>query len=505
MLRSRYAARVVSLGLGLVIAGAPRLAVAQEKASDTLLTVQHYLDYETVSSPQISPDGSQIIYTRRWVDKLNDRWETALWVMSADGSRNRFLVKGGNAIWSPDGTRIAYIAEAEQPKGAQIFVRWMDAEGASTQVTRLTEGPSAIKWSPDGKYIGFASFVAKPPQWKIDMPAPPENAKWTKSPRLIERLHFRQDRRGFTEPGFTHLFVVPADGGTPRQITSGDWNVGFRFDGIGGNVGWDWTPDGKTIVVEGLDEADADLRYRDSHLYAVDVATTTRRRLTSAPGTWTNPVISKDGRRIAFTGYPQTKQTYKANDLYVMNIDGSGMKAISGNLDRDPQELKWAADNSGVYFTAENHGSNNIQFAGVNGGVRAVTTGVHMLSLGSVADNGVAAGVRSSFHAPSDIVRLDLKRPQQIAQLTRVNEDMLGKIKLGEVEEVWYTSSGNARVQGWIVKPPSFDRTKKYPLILEIHGGPHGMYNVAFNYMFQNFAANGYLLLYTNPRGSTGY
>ena len=505
MLRSRYAARVVVLGLGLVIAGAPQVAGAQEKASDTLLTVQHYLDLEAVSNPQISPDGSEIIYTRRWVDKLNDRFETALWIMNADGSRNRFLVKGGNAIWSPDGTRIAYIAEAEQPKGAQIFVRWMDDEGASTQVTRLTEAPSAIKWSPDGKHIGFSSFVAKPPQWKIDMPAPPENAKWTKAPRLIERLHFRQDRRGFTEPGFTHLFVVPAEGGTPRQITSGDWNVGFRFDGIGGNVGWDWSPDGKTIVVEGLEEPDADLRYRDSHLYAVDVATTTRRRLTSAPGTWTNPVISPDGRRIVFTGYPQTKQTYKANDLYVMNMDGSGMKMISGELDRDPQDIEWARDNSGVYFTAGNHGASNVHFASVNGGVRPVTSGVHMLSLGPIASTGVAAGVRSSFHAPSDIVRLDLRRPQQLAQLTRVNDDMLAKIKLGEVEEVWYRSSGNARVQGWIVKPPGFDRTKKYPLILEIHGGPHAMYNVAFNYMFQNFAANGFVVLYTNPRGSTGY
>ncbi|MGH7717339.1 MAG: TolB family protein, partial [Gemmatimonadaceae bacterium] len=445
MLRSRRAAWGVALGFALVAVAAPRGAVAQETASDTLLTVQHYLDYETVSNPQISPNGSQIIYTRRWVDKLNDRFETALWVMGADGSRNRFLVKGGGAIWSPDGTRIAYLAEAQEPKGTQIFVRFMDSEGASTQITRLTESPSDIRWSPDGKHIGFTSFVSRPAQWKIDMPSSPEGAKWTKAPRLVERLHYRQDRRGYTEPGYTHLFIVPADGGTPRQITSGDWSVGFRFDGMAGNVGWTWSPDGKTIVVEGLEEADADLRYRDANLYAIDVAAGARRKLTATEGTWTSPEISPDGRRVAFTGYPKTRQTYRTSDLYVMNIDGSGVRKLSGDLDRDPQELRWAHDGSGVYFTANDRGSNNILFAAVGGGVRPVTTGVQMLSLGSIARNGVAVGVRSSFHTPPDLVRLDLRRPQQVTQLTSVNDDLLGagsagrRIRLGEVEEVWYT------------------------------------------------------------------
>src|SRR5439155_1075967 len=137
--------RLWSIPLGfLALAAAVVPVSAQETASDTLLTVDHYLDWEQVADPQISPDGSQIVYTRRWVNKIDDKWESALWIMSADGSHHRFLVKGSDARWSPDGTRILYFADGE-PKGTQIFVRWMDAQGASSQVTRLTETPTGAR------------------------------------------------------------------------------------------------------------------------------------------------------------------------------------------------------------------------------------------------------------------------------------------------------------------------------------------------------------------------
>jgi dipeptidyl aminopeptidase/acylaminoacyl peptidase len=137
--------------------------------------------------------------------------------------------------------------------------------------------------------------------------------------------------------------------------------------------------------------------------------------------------------------------------------------------------------------------------------VREVTRGEHMLSIGSVARSGVAVGVRSGPHAPPDVVRVDLSRPDDIVQLTSINADLIAGVTLADLEEIWYPSSGGTKVQGWILKPPDFEATKRYPLIMEIHGGPHGMYNVGFNYMFQAFAAKGYLVLYTNPRGSTGY
>src|SRR5437764_1292661 len=168
----------------LLLAVAASSAAAQETASDTLLTVDHYLDWEQVADPRISPDGSQIIYTRRWVNKVEDKWESALWIMNADGSHNRFLVKGSDARWSPDGTRILYLADGE-PKGTQLFVRWMDAEGASSQVTRVTEKPADPRWAPDGKAIAFVMLAPDSTPWSISLPKPPEGAKWTPAPRVV--------------------------------------------------------------------------------------------------------------------------------------------------------------------------------------------------------------------------------------------------------------------------------------------------------------------------------
>ncbi|HYD53997.1 MAG TPA: S9 family peptidase [Gemmatimonadaceae bacterium] len=506
--RRRVPLRHATLALAIAVAAAsPHLLAAQERRADSLLTVEKYLDFEQVSAPRLSPDGTQIVYTRGWVNKQEDRWESAIWIMDADGTRNRFLTKGSSATWSPDGTRIAYLAEGE-PRGSQIFVRYMDAEGATSQVTRSADPPADLRWSPDGRWIGFTAVVAKEIPWRIDMPAAPRDARWTPAPRVVQSLHFRQDRRGFVEPGFRHLFVVPADGGTPRQVTKGDWNLGARFDALDGAVGWDWAPDGRTIVADGLTDSTWDTNYRSSNIYAVDVATGAMKRLNAQDGAWSSPVVSPDGRRIAYRGYTQVNDSYHASELYVMNLDGSDARKISGALDRDAGELHWARDNSAVYFVAQDRGTSNLYVATVSGGVRPLTSGEQVLGGFTLSRTGRAAGVRATPREPGDLVRIDLPRAggeATLAQLTRVNEDVLARVRLGEVDRIRYTSSGGTEVDGWLVKPPGFDPAKRYPLIMEIHGGPHAMYTVGFSWMYHNFAANGYLVLFTNPRGSTGY
>ena len=483
-----------------------RPARAQETASDTLLTVDHYLDWEQVADPQLSPDGSQVVYTRRWVNKIDDKWESALWIVGADGSHHRFLVKGSDARWSPDGTRILYLADGE-PKGTQVFVRWMDGEGASSQVTRLTETPTDAKWAPDGKAIAFLMLVPDSTPWSISLPKAPAGANWTPAPRVVGDLHYRQDRVGFMQQGFTHLFLVPADGGTARALTSGHWHVGARFDGLALGVGYDWTPDGRTIVFDGLRDSTWDRQYQVARIYTLDVASGAIRTLVSRPGFWAAPVVSPDGRTVAFTGSDSSDHTHRTSDLWTVGLDGSGLRDVSRTLDRDPDNLRWAPDGKGVYFTAPDRGSINVRYADLSGGIRDVTQGAQVVSLTSLARTLVGVGVRSDPDHGPDVVRIDLRRGQAAppARVTAVNDDVLTNKRLARVEEVWYTSSGGTRVQGWIVKPPAFDAGKKYPLILEIHGGPFAMYNVGFSYMFQNFAANGYVVLYTNPRGSTGY
>ena len=268
---------------------APNAAlVAQEKKSESLFTVEKFLDVEQVADPRISPDGTQIVYTRRYVNKLEDRFDAALWIVNADGTKNRFLTKGGSARWSPDGSRIAYTNTGD-PRGTQIFVRWMDAEGATSQITRVDQTVADIRWSPDGKMIGFSMLVPSEKTWHIDMPVAPDSAHWTKAPKYETNLHYRQDRIGFTKQGYLHLFAASADGGTPRAITKGEWNVGARFDGQTGSVGWDWSPDGKTVVVAAIDDPKADLVYRNSSILSFDVATGAKRdrkstRLNSSHG-----------------------------------------------------------------------------------------------------------------------------------------------------------------------------------------------------------------------------
>jgi dipeptidyl aminopeptidase/acylaminoacyl peptidase len=478
---------------------------AQETRSTTLLTTEHYLNWERVSDAQISPDGSRIVYTRQAVNQAEDKWDSSLWILNADGSQHRFLVKGSGARWSPDGKRLMYLAEGE-PKGPQLFVRWVDAEGPATPITHVVEAPRNPRWSPDGKSIAFSMFVADQEKWTISMPSEPKGAKWTPAPRVVGTIHYRQDQVGYLEDGFTHLFVVPAEGGTPRQVTTGKWSVGAGE--LRGGASIDWTPDSKSIVIDGNRAADADMQYESSQLLVVDVATGAIRDLVARAGAWGRPVVSPDGRTVAFTGHPPTGHSHTVSDLFVIPLttgSSADMRKISGDFDRDPINLRWAPDGSGLYFDADDHGTRNVQFASIVGGVKPVTTGKHMVTFDSVSKDLMAAGTSADVDHPQDIVRVNLKAPGQVVKLTDVNGDVLQGKQLAKIEEVNYTSSGNAKVQGWIVKPPAFDPSKKYPLILEIHGGPFGNYNVGFNYMFQNFAANGFVVLYTNPRGSTGY
>ena len=478
-----------------VLAFAPALAAQPSNR----LTLADYLEWEGVGNPQLSPDGSQIIYSRNWIDKLNDRRQSSIYIMNADGSKPRKLLDGGAPIWSPDGTRIAYTAQGEPNNTPQIFVRYMDAEGAVTQVTRVTASPGGLRWSPDGKQIAFTMQVpSTAPGWRAEGQATafrPRGATWTPAPRVVEKLDYRQDGQGFTADAVQHLFVVPADGGTPRQITSGEWSAAAA----------QWTPDGRSLVYgAGPRVPDFEYEWRESEVYAVDVNTGAVRQLTTRKGPDGSPSISPDGKLIAYTGYDWTTDTWTDSKLYLMNSDGSGSKLLL-DLDRSPQNLTWAKDGSGIYFSVSQEGSQNLHFVTLGGQARKVTDGKHMLNVSDIHANGTAVGTRSAPNDPPDVVTFNLRRPTEIRELTDVNGDVLHGKKLGEVEEIWYTSLDNFRIQGWIVKPPDFDPNKKYPLILEIHGGPHGMYNVGFNFTYQEHAANGYVVLYTNPRGSTGY
>ena len=482
------------VGLVCATAAVPRNAAAQDDGLQKL-TLDRYLDMESVSNPQISPDGAQIIYTRGWIDRVNDRRKSALWIMNVDGSRNRRLLEGGGVRWSPDGTRVLFTSG--DSSGSQIFVRWMDGEGAVSQITHLENGPSNARWSPDGNWIAFTSRVNDKAEFAgVQLPSRPEGAKWTGEPKVVERAGYRRDRRGFIDTGWTHLFVVPAEGGTPRQLTDGNWN----HNGVA------WSPDGTDIYFTSYraDDWDRPSNWQESEIYAVAVVTGEVRQLTHRRGPDGQPVPSPDGRLIAYRAGDEHQDTYRNQQIYVMNRDGSGSQMISGDYDRQSGGLQWAPDGSGLYFNVRREGYHGLHFVSLDGGVTQLTEGKQLLALSSFTDDGTAVGTIVSAHEPGDLYRFSLRNPNDATRLTEVNADALHGVTLGEVEEIWYESD-EFRVQGWIVKPPDFDPSRKYPLMLAIHGGPHGMYNGGFNFAFQEHAANDYVVLYTNPRGSTGY
>ncbi|MFQ5689847.1 MAG: S9 family peptidase [Gemmatimonadota bacterium] len=470
------------------------------------LTLDHYMEMEGVGDPRISPDGRRVVYSREWIDPMTDSRKSSLWIMNADGSRNRYLIDGSSARWSPTGDRIAFLAcgtpggdrsallECEEGSKRQIYVRYMDPEGSVTQITRLTESASNIAWSPDGESLAFNAFVPEDHGWKVKLPRKPKGARWTPDPGIVQRLDYRQDRRGFERDGHRHLFLVPSGGGTPRQLTRGPFNDGAPR----------WTPDGRELVFDGLRREDAEWIWRESEIYAVNVANGAVRQLTHRRGPDRSPIVSPDGERIAYVGFDSVRNSYIASQLYVMRLDGSNPQPLTVGLDRSPRGLHWSPRGDGVYFTVQDRGSTNLRFASLEGDVREVTKGVQALFVNDIGPDGTAVGTLSTPSLPEDVVAFDVRRPA-LRRLTRVNDDVLATIRLGQVEEIWYRSEGGYRIQGWIVKPPDFDPTRKYPVILHIHGGPHAMYGVNFSYSFQNYAADDFVVLYVNPRGSTGY
>jgi len=481
----------------LVVLWAGSALPAQQQRPQNRIMLEQYLDWEEVQAPQLSPDGTQILFTRRWVDKMNDRWENSVWQMNADGSHPRFLVQGANVQWSPDGKRIAYIAQG-QPSGSQIWVRWMDAEGAASQISHLTDSPADIEWAPDGKSIAFTMIVPAPQkEFRIAMPTPPKGAKWVEPPKIVTQLAFRSDRIGFTDEGFRHIFVIPADGGTPRQITNGEWNHSAPS----------FSADSKWVAFSSYRVPNADRAFigrgLETEIYVASTETGEIKRITNHPGSDVNPTFSPDGKYIAFmsadsidhSAWPDTK-------LLLMNADGSGRRVISGNLDRPMAGIRWAHDGSGVYVNVSSEGSENLYFAPVSGQIRAVTSGTHMLTVSDISRSGLAVGVRSTSVKPNDVVTFTVPKTGTVSafkQATTVNEDVLAGKALAQTEEVWYTSSDGLKIQGWIVKPADFDAQKKYPLILEIHGGPQAMYNVGFSFSRQDHAANGFVYRRTYP------
>jgi dipeptidyl aminopeptidase/acylaminoacyl peptidase len=465
---------------------------------------------EFASDPQVSPDGKRIVYVRNFMDMMKDRRRSNLWIIHADGSGHQPLTTGNHSNasprWSPDGSRIAFISDSSG--SPQLHCLWIDS-GRRTQLTRLSHAPLTPTWSPDGKQLAFVGFVPAPVKPFITLPRKPKGAEWAAPPKVIRQVHYRADGKGYLEEGNFHVFVVAAEGGTPRQLTSGPYDHGGpRWSPAGSS----WAPDGQSLLISANRRKDADFEPLNSEVYEVSLTDGKIRALTNRRGPDSSPVVSPDGKKIAYIGFDDRRQGHQVARLYVMDRDGSNSRVLTGNLDHPVDGPLWTEDSKGIYIRYEDTGDSKIGLVLLDGAVKTLTGGVGGTSLdrpyssGSFSERaGVVAFTQTTPSHPADVAVV-LPGAGKPRRLTELNAGLLGQRALATVEELWFKSSRDGRkVHGWVAKPPDFDPKKKYPLILEIHGGPFANYGPRFSVDVQLYAAAGYVVLYTNPRGSTGY
>jgi acylaminoacyl-peptidase len=489
-----------------LLAATPSPGQERSPASGRKLTISDVFNFVIPSDPQISPDGKRIVYVRNTADILTDRRYTSLWIIGADGGDHRPLTTGNHSDmeprWSPDGTRLAYLSDVDGK--TQIYVRWMDS-GQTARLTNLDEAPGGLAWSPDGRQIAFSARVAEKGLHVADLPAPPPGAKWSDPPAAYDTLVYRFNAAGYLKPGHRQIFVVSAEGGAPRQLTwdafpnGGDELVSNRAA---------WSADGGSLLVSINRHPESDHEFFDTEIYEISLADGTLRALTSRKGPDADPTVSPNGKLIAYAGYDEKHLGHQTRQLYLMNRDGTGSRSVSKALDRDVQNLAWGPD--GIYAQFDDQGDTRIGFYSVvNATYRRVaehvSTGLSALSSGSfsISRNGVLAFVTGG---PGSAGEVGVISPAGTRVLTALNKEILAQKAPGQVKEVLYESSKDHHlIQGWLVYPPDFDASKKYPLILEIHGGPYADYGPRFDLEKQAWASMGYLVFYSNPRGSTSY
>ncbi len=467
------------------------------------LELTDIFDMEYVSDPQISLDGSKIVYVRNYKDIMTDKNLSNLWIVNFDGSNNRPLTTGNqndaSPKWSHDGKKLAFRSNMADDK-MKLYMMWLDTR-ENVVLTNTPNSPSEISWSSDDQYLAFTMFVPTKAESIVKMPPKPEGAKWNEPPVYIDQMNYRGDGQGYLKSGNDQIFIISTDGGTPRQLTDSK----FDHDTPA------WSSDNRKLYFSANLHDTHELDPNNSEVYEIDSNSGAVKALTTRQGPDDGPVLSPDGKMIAYTGFDDRYQGYQLTRLYVMNTDGSNSQLLSAAFDRDIQDPKWDADGKGLYFQYDDRGETKIGYITLNEKVTTLAGNLGGLSLGrpynaasySVANNGHLAYTLGTADHPADLAVSDKKDSKRI---TNLNEDLFSFRKIGKVEEMtWKSSFDQREVQGWLVTPPDFDPAKKYPMILEIHGGPFASYGPVFSAEIQLYAAAGYVVLYTNPRGSTGY
>ena len=449
-----------------------------------------YWDIQNISNPKVSPDGEKVLFSKRYIDKINDSFITETWLMDSNGENKRLFTDGSNAKWSPDGKKVAFTKDDDNER-SQLFVKFLMGD-SETKITNSDKPIEDFAWSKNGTFIAYSAFNEYEDDWVIEIPGEKEGEtyNWTEDPTVVTTMHWRADGSGEQDAGEDHLYVVSSEGGAAAKIST--WGLDYQS-----SLAW---LDDETLVFQANDSLD-DLQspWKQSAIFTLGVNSKKLSKISPTEGVYNSPKPSSEGK-IAFLGHPSKDYSYVAFDVYVK--DGEVTKKLTSSLSATPRELFWLNDKE-LAFSIDDHGASKVMLLDIPSGKLSekISNFDEQFYLSSVHDNRLF-GTYANAKRPAELSVID---GRGMNKLSSFNEVALGQYELGNTIEINYKSPDGMDIQGWYITPPNFDKAKKYPLILVIHGGPHSMYRNQFNYLWHQFASDGYVVLYTNPRGSTGY
>ena len=464
-----------------------------------------------VSDPQIRKDGSAVAYVRKSNDIQTDRPTQAITIVSvATGAQTQVGNQPGlysSPRWAPDGQRLAYLLAVEGGR-PQIYVRSV-LSGTEHAVTSLSETPRDLAWSPDAHSIAFVMFVPEPDPTLGAAPEKPAGASWAEPLKIITDLNFRIDGEGYARHGYSHVFVVSAEGGVPRQITFGSFSETGPLS---------WSPDGSHILLAGNRRDDWEREPVDwsrhvpvnLNVFRVQVGDGHMDQLTDRTGPFGSATYAPNGSRIAYLGFDDRRLGSQNVQLQIMDSDGRNSRSISQAFDRSINSMAWAADGRSLYIAYVDAGVTKIARMSLDGRMTPVAD--HLAQSNrpnlpfsggefSVASNDTVAYTGGNPNRPT---ALNLERNGKALLLTHLNDELFSRVKVGHTTALPVISSFDKRdIDAWEITPPDYDPNKRYPLVLEIHGGPYLSYGPVFATDLQLYAAAGYIVVFANPRGSS--
>ena len=524
MIRPMHARLLLPIAIAVVIA-----SVGSRAAVRRAIAEKDLFSFVWVADPEIAPDGSQVAFVRVTADEKKDTYLSSIWIARSDASEPpRALTNGPRDTsprWSPDGRQLAFVRSIDKDGKAepgQIYVLPLGA-GEPRVITDMLRGAGVPEWAPDGKTIAFSSGTKPEDIAKKDERKDGEKPRES-DVRVIDRAVYRAN--GVSGSGFVdstrpaQIWSVPVPSGVAtvapaKRLTSGEFATS----------NYHWSKDGSQIYFVSDRRHEPYYFANDSDIYAVSKDGGEPARLVSIEGSIGAYALSPDGKRVAFDGTPagNPQLSFSQTNLWVADLGTGAPRNLTAGYDFDidgsvggdqrsprgqmPAGPIWSKDAQTIFVKVGEQGNANLKRVDVaTGRVEPVTNGTHeIMSYTADAASRRFAFVRSTATVVGDLYVTDSAPGSAMKKLTSFNDELFAQLGMSEPEELWYTSFDGKKIQGWILKPPSFDATMKYPLILEIHGGPHSAYGNTFTHEFQWMAAKGYVVLYTNPRGSSNY